>query len=78
MTEVTVPSTHRWIPKAMQVEYLKPGKSNLVVVATPEGDLPLDEAGAYLVNVAITDSQSELVFKAQITMWISPKKSIAT
>ncbi len=78
MTEVTVPTTHRWIPKAMQVEYLKPAKSNLVVVAKPGGDLPLDEAGAYLVNIAITDSQSELVFKAQITMWISPKKSTAT
>ena len=23
MTEVTVPSTHRWIPKGMTVEYLK-------------------------------------------------------
>lgn len=28
MTEVTVPSTHRWIPKGMTVEYLK-GRNRL-------------------------------------------------
>ena len=30
MTEVTVPSTHRWIPKAMAVQYLKMAKSDLI------------------------------------------------
>lgn len=35
MTEVTVPSTHRWIPKGMTVEYLKKAETDLIAVATP-------------------------------------------
>lgn len=31
MTEVTVPSTHRWIPKGMTVEYLKRQKQTLLL-----------------------------------------------
>ncbi len=74
MTEVTVPSTHRWIPQGMSVEYLKVAKSDLVAVATPAGPLALDQAGPYLVNVVVTDQDKTPVFRAQITMWVSPKK----
>ena len=75
MTEVTVPPTHRWIPKGMTVEYLKKANTDLVAIATPEGKADWSVAGEYLVKVEVQDKQAETVFRAIITMWVSPKKS---
>lgn len=74
MTEVTVPSTHLWIPKGMIVEYVKKAKTNLVAIATPANKADWSKAGEYLVNVDIQDTNYETVFRAVITMWVSPKK----
>ena len=74
MTEVTVSSTHRWIPKGMGVEYLKKRKTNLVAIATPATKADWSKAGKYLVYVDIQDTNYETVFRAVITMWVSPKK----
>ena len=75
MTEVTVPNTHRWIPKGMTVEYLKKAETDLIAVATPvEKNYDWDKAGEYLANVEVYDSQKDKVFQATITMWISKKK----
>lgn len=74
MTEVTVPSTHRWIPKGMTVEYLKKASTDLLATATPAGPADWSVAGEYKVNVIVQDRQDETVFRASITMWVSPKK----
>lgn len=75
MTEVTVPSTHRWIPKGMTVEYLKKGRNRLNCSCNAcRKNYDWDKAGEYLVNVEVYDSQKEKVFQATITMWISKKK----
>lgn len=75
MTEVTVPSSHRWIPKGMTVEYLKKAETNLIAIASPvEENYDWDKAGEYLVNVDVFDTANEKVFHAKITMWISKKK----
>lgn len=75
MTEVTVPNTHRWIPKGMTVEYLKKAETDLIAIATPvEPDYDWEKAGEYLVNVDVLDQHNEKVFHATITMWISKKK----
>ncbi len=74
MTEVTVPPTHRWIPKGMTVEYLKKANTDLVAIATPESKPDWSVAGEYLVKVEVQDKQAETVFRAIITMWVSPKK----
>ncbi|ENW78750.1 hypothetical protein F909_03712 [Acinetobacter sp. ANC 3929] len=75
MTEVTVPNTHRWIPKGMTVEYLKKAETDLIATATPvEPDYDWEKAGEYLVNVDVLDQHNEKVFHATITMWISQKK----
>jgi acyl-coenzyme A thioesterase PaaI-like protein len=74
MSEATVPATHRWIPKGMTVEYLKKAGGELRAVAElatvpdfgPPAELP--------VPVRVTDSQGEEVFRAEIRMWVSPKK----
>jgi hypothetical protein len=75
MTEVTVPATHRWIPKEMTVEYLKKAETDLIAIASPvEQNYDWDKAGEYLVNVDVFDKANEKVFHAKITMWISKKK----
>ena len=74
MTEVTVPATHRWIPKGMTVEYLKKAETDLVAVATPAAPGDWSQPGPYPVNVEVRDSTGTAVFRAVITMWVSPKK----
>lgn len=75
MTEVTVPPSHRWIPKGMTVEYLKKAETDLIAIASPvEENYDWDKAGEYLVNVDVFDTANEKVFHAKITMWISKKK----
>ena len=74
MTDVSIPASMRWIPKGMTVEYLKKAVGTQHGVATPE--FPPREAieGYELpVNVVVTDPQGEAVFKARISMWVSPK-----
>jgi len=75
MTEVTIPATHRWIPKGMTVEYLKKAATDLVAVATPESTLDWSAPGDYRVSVTVTDRGNEAVFRAVITMWVTPRKS---
>lgn len=75
MTEVTVPSSHRWIPKGMTVEYLKKADTDLVAIATPaETNFQWNAGSDYLVNVDVKDTANNTVFKAVITMWVSAKK----
>ncbi len=75
MTEVTVPATHRWIPKSMTVEYLKKATTNLVAIATPDALADWPVAGEYRVNVVVQDTNDEPVFRATISMWVTPKKA---
>lgn len=74
MTEVTVPATHRWIPKGMTVEYLKKAETDLVAVATPAGTIDTAQAGEYPVAVEVRDTSGTPVFRARITMWVSPNR----
>jgi len=74
MTEVTVPGDYRWIPKGMTVEYLRKAETDLTAVAeispvpTFEGTFELP------VNVVVTDTGNQVVFRAVINMWVSPRK----
>jgi acyl-coenzyme A thioesterase PaaI-like protein len=77
MTEVTVPATHRWIPKGMTVEYLQKATTDLVAVATPESTPDWSAAGEYIVRVEVRDRKDVLVFQALITMWVTPKRATA-
>ena len=75
MTDATVPKTHRWIPKDMQVEYVKKATTDLIAIATPaKPNFIWNEGSDYLVNVEIKDTAEEVIFRAVITMWVSVKK----
>ncbi len=72
--EATVPTTHRWIPKAMTVRYLAKATSSLRAVA--EFDVPdfgaITEGTEITVPVRITDRSGVEVVHADITTWVTP------
>ena len=75
MTEVTIPASVRWIPRGMTVEYLKKATTNVTATARPMNPaFDWAVAGEYPVDVSVTDDGGEPVFKAIISMWVSPKK----
>jgi acyl-coenzyme A thioesterase PaaI-like protein len=63
----------RWLPKGMQVEYVRKAESDVEATAT----LPAVEEGAARevpATVEVRDRAGEVVCRAVITMWISPRK----
>ena len=73
LTEVSIPESMRWLPKGMQVEYVKKSSGGVQATATlPEvGEGPAREVPA---TVEIKDDAGEVVCRAVITMWVSPRK----
>jgi hypothetical protein len=64
----------RWIPKGMQVEYLKKAVGTMRAVAMPDIPAVAADAGYELpVSVVVSDPRGEPVFRARIAMWVSPK-----
>lgn len=76
MTEASLPASMRWIPKGMTVEYLKKARGTMHAIATPDITIIEAAAGYELpVTVSVRDPQGDEVFRARITMWLSPKGS---
>ncbi|MDQ2631570.1 MAG: DUF4442 domain-containing protein [Actinomycetota bacterium] len=75
MTDVSIPSGHRWIPKGMTVEYLAKARGELRAVASmEEGERPsFDQACDLPIEVAVLDSSETTVMRATITMRVAPK-----
>lgn len=74
MTEATLPAGMRWIPRGMSVEYLKKAVGTVHAVATPEQAIVESASGyEWPVAVQVRDAAGETVFKARITMWLSPR-----
>lgn len=73
-TEATIPASMRWIPRGMQVEYLKKAVGTMHAVATPATS-PVESSEGYdlPVDVQVTDGSGEAVFRARIAMWVSPR-----
>jgi acyl-coenzyme A thioesterase PaaI-like protein len=75
MVEVTLPPSARWIPKGMSVEYLNRAQGSMHAVATPQTPLgDVNSGREWPVYVEITDPTGTPVFRAHITMWISPRR----
>lgn len=75
MAEATLPPNARWIPKGMRVEYLQRAKGSMHAVATPVAPLGEVVAGReWPVQVEVTDPTGTPVFRAHITLWVSPRK----
>ncbi len=72
VTEVTIPTTMRWIPRGMTIEYLK--KALTGVTATARLDKSAwDGAENTGVLVSVHDAQGVEVVRAVVTMYIAPR-----
>lgn len=71
--EASIPSSMRWLPKAMTVQYIKKSETDLRAIATIE--LPLAQGAKYELNVPVNviNASGETVVSAVITLWLSPK-----
>ena len=73
--DATLPASMRWIPKGMTVEYLRKAVGTMRAVATPAQPAIEADTGYELpVDVEVTDPAGEAVFRARISMWISPRR----
>lgn len=73
MMEATVPATHRWIPKGMDVAYLRKAETDLRAVAELDPGVAFGAAAEVPVRVAILDAADQEVCRAVIRMWVSPR-----
>ncbi|GLQ47982.1 DUF4442 domain-containing protein [Dyella lipolytica] len=74
MAEATLPPGMRWIPKGMSVEYLSKARGTMCAIATPETtNVAADTGIDWPVIVQVTDPAGLPVFRARITMWVSPR-----
>lgn len=73
-TDATIPAGTRWIPKGMSVRYLK--KAVGVLRATALVPSIADAALAQDLHalVEVRDAAGDVVFDADINMWVSPRK----
>jgi acyl-coenzyme A thioesterase PaaI-like protein len=74
LMEASVPTSHRWIPKAMTVRYL--AKATTSLRATARLELPdftqITEGVELVVPVNVTDRHGAEVVHADITTWVTP------
>ncbi len=77
MMEATVPPSHRWIPKAMTVQYLEKATTSLLARAQAQppdfARLPADHADGFefVVPVSVLDRAGTEVVHADITTWVT-------
>jgi len=74
-TDAAIPDSMRWIPKGMGVRYLK--KAVGTMTATARVPAIAAAAAGHEVHAVVEarDASDEVVFDADITMWVSPRKS---
>ena len=72
--DASIPASMRWIPKGMQVQYLKKAVGTLRATATPAYP-PRASADGYELpfDVVVANAGGEAVFEARIAMWVSPR-----
>lgn len=71
MTDVTVPTSHRWIPKGMTVKYLAKATSDLVAKAWLTDLDTWPDASEKSAHVEIMDKNQTIVATMIISMWVT-------
>ena len=71
--DVTIPKHKRWIPKGMQVEYLKKAETHLTA-NTEIKNIDWDTTDIVQVQVDVKNDTDIVVMRAFIDMYISDKK----
>ena len=73
LTEITIPPSMRWLPKGMQVEYLKKAETDVEATATVS-EITEGPGREVPVVVEVRDRAGTVACRATITMWVSPRK----
>lgn len=75
LVDAATPADMRWIPKGMQVQYLKKAQGRIRASAVLTAPLHSAATGyEVVVPVRLTDPAGELVCQADVTCWISPRR----
>ncbi|MBV6417958.1 MAG: hypothetical protein CMLOHMNK_02737 [Steroidobacteraceae bacterium] len=74
VTEVTIPSSMRWIPRGMTIEYLKKAVTGVTATARL-GKSNWDGAENTGVPVSVQDTAGVEVVRAVVTMYVSPRQA---
>lgn len=74
-TDATIPDGMRWIPKGMTVRYLKKATGTMTATATVPAMVDASLAQELHAIVEVRDAQDDIVFDADIAMWVSPRPS---
>jgi acyl-coenzyme A thioesterase PaaI-like protein len=74
LMESTVPTTHRWIPTAMNVQYLEKATTSLRAQARldPPDFTVITDGTEVVVPVSVMDRDGVEVVHADITCWVTP------
>ena len=72
LMQVGLPGHMRWIPKSMNITYLKKAETS-VIAKTHVGDWMQIGVGDNIIKVEVFDKGMNKVVEADITMWISLK-----
>ena len=76
MMEASLPTSMRWLPKGMNVQYLKKCETDLTAECTTD-DFAEGPARDVIVHVAMKDTDGNVVVHAEINMYVSPRKKAA-
>jgi hypothetical protein len=76
LMEATVPTSHRWIPKAMTVQYLEKATTSLRAQArlNPPDFAAITDDVDLVVPVCVLDEADTEVVHADITTWLTPRR----
>ena len=74
VTDVSIPTDMRWIPKGMDVRYLAKARGTIRATARPRVK-PGSSVEAYdlVIEVSLRDREEVEVAAADITMWVTPR-----
>jgi hypothetical protein len=74
LMEATVPTSHRWIPKAMNVQYHQKATTSLRAQARldPPDFESITDGTEIVVAVSVVDKSGAEVVYADITTWVTP------
>jgi acyl-coenzyme A thioesterase PaaI-like protein len=74
--EATVPTSHRWIPKSMNVHYLEKATTSLRAQARldPPDFTAITDGTEIVMPVSVVDKSGSEVVHADITCWVTPAR----
>lgn len=73
LIEVSLPSSMRWIPRGMQINYLQKAESNITARAKLDVSMLPTAASDVVIPVEVFDEQGMMVVSADITMYVTPR-----